>query len=164
MRPKIANLFRISTTTDVTVIPHLDISASSMTVPSYITIPSCAVPLDGSVGGGSTSSGSNLQRAPSVQQKHAFPPAAAAAAAAAASPSNARRFVPSTSSLSTNVSDLVLSSLLPPNLPRQGAPTPHTPGRARELTSQREGLGLNGMSQNFRRFVTKVSGCGKNWE
>ncbi|CAK9785624.1 unnamed protein product [Cutaneotrichosporon oleaginosum] len=65
-----------------------------------------------------------------------------------------RKLIPTTTSLSTNVSDLVLSSLLPANLPK--LPSNHPPGRARELTSQREGLGLNVMSNNFRRFVTKV--------
>lgn len=66
-----------------------------------------------------------------------------------------RKLMPSSTSLSANVSDLVLSSLLPANLPKLPS-TNHPPGRARELTSQREGLGLNVMSNNFRRFVTKV--------
>lgn len=85
---------------------------------------------------------------PEQTEARAFPPPPTAPAA--------RKFaVPSTSSLSSNVSDLVLSSLLPPNLPKASAV--HVPsGRARALTTQREELGLNVMSNNFRRFVTKV--------
>lgn len=60
------------------------------------------------------------------------------------------------STISSNVSDLVLSTILPPNLPTLPAP-PHVHGKARELTSQKSGLGLNVMTANFRRFVTKVS-------
>ncbi|TXT15543.1 hypothetical protein VHUM_00046 [Vanrija humicola] len=71
-------------------------------------------------------------------------------------PSQAGKFsVPGAAALSSNVSDMVLSSLLPPNLPRLAQPH-HAPGRARELTSQKETLGLNVMSNNFRRFLTKV--------
>ncbi|WVR04549.1 hypothetical protein IAU60_001556 [Kwoniella sp. DSM 27419] len=65
-------------------------------------------------------------------------------------------------SLSTNVSDLLLSSLLPPNLPK--LPTaPAQIGKKvggasapRELSTQREGLSLPLVSNNFRRFVTRV--------
>ncbi|WVQ74087.1 hypothetical protein IAR50_003672 [Cryptococcus sp. DSM 104548] len=60
-------------------------------------------------------------------------------------------------SLSTNVSDLLLSSLLPPNLPKipSGGRTTGS-GGPRELTTQREGLSVPVLSNNFRRFVTRV--------
>ncbi|GMK59165.1 hypothetical protein CspeluHIS016_0701800 [Cutaneotrichosporon spelunceum] len=93
---------------------------------------------------------------PNALQGAGTPPPAAAAATFPPPPSMPppRKLIPTTTNLSTNVSDLVLSSLLPANLPK--LPSTHAPGRARELTSQREGLGLNVMSNNFRRFVTKV--------
>ncbi|WVF69896.1 hypothetical protein IAT40_004679 [Kwoniella sp. CBS 6097] len=66
-------------------------------------------------------------------------------------------------SLSTNVSDLLLSSLLPPNLPKlppsaasSGYGDRRGHGAPRELSSQREGLSLPLVSNNFRRFVTRV--------
>lgn len=64
------------------------------------------------------------------------------------------------STISSNVSDLVLSTILPPNLPTLPSP-PHVHGKARELTTQKNGLGLNVMTVNFRRFVTKVSCSGQ---
>lgn len=62
--------------------------------------------------------------------------------------------------LSTNVSDLLLSSLLPASLPK--LPTPpgrdsENKGRPRELSTQKEALSLPVVSYNFRRFVTRVS-------
>ncbi|WOO76555.1 Peroxisomal membrane protein PEX28 [Vanrija pseudolonga] len=142
-------------------------------VPPYIPVPSAAVligvPADlptaaegatsssspntlaaaaGAAGGSGTAAASRT-RAP------AFPPAVAAANAASASAASRKFTVPGAAALSSNVSDMVLSSLLPPNLPRL-AQTHHAPGRARDLTSQKEGLGLNVMSNNFRRFLTKV--------
>ncbi|WWC67825.1 uncharacterized protein I206_101742 [Kwoniella pini CBS 10737] len=67
-------------------------------------------------------------------------------------------------SLSTNVSDLLLSSLLPPNLPKL-PPSALPPGSfrkgingnlPRELSTQRESLSLPLVSNNFRRFMTRV--------
>ena len=74
--------------------------------------------------------------------------------------------------ISTNVSDLLLSSLLPPGLPKLPSSTTASSGpglspgagakdgkglaRPRELSTVREGLRLDVMSNNFRRFVTKV--------
>ncbi|OCF37433.1 hypothetical protein I316_00554 [Kwoniella heveanensis BCC8398] len=67
-------------------------------------------------------------------------------------------------SLSTNVSDLLLSSLLPPNLPKLPPSASSASvygdkrgrGAPRELSSQREGLSLPLVSNNFRRFITRV--------
>ncbi|TYJ56296.1 hypothetical protein B9479_002986 [Cryptococcus floricola] len=66
-------------------------------------------------------------------------------------------------SISTNVSDLLLSSLLPPNLPKipsggrpSGVGVGGGAGGPRELTTQREGLSVPVLSNNFRRFVTRV--------
>lgn len=60
------------------------------------------------------------------------------------------------STITSNVSDLVLSTLLPPNMPALPSP-PHVHGKLKELTSQKAPLGLNVMTVNFKRFVTKVS-------
>ncbi|WWD07804.1 hypothetical protein V865_005908 [Kwoniella europaea PYCC6329] len=70
----------------------------------------------------------------------------------------------SMSSLPTNVSDLLLSSLLPPNLPKlppstsAGGSTKKGIGLGvpRELSTQRESLSLPLVSNNFRRFMTRV--------
>ncbi|WVW78583.1 hypothetical protein I302_100539 [Kwoniella bestiolae CBS 10118] len=65
-------------------------------------------------------------------------------------------------SLPTNVSDLLLSSLLPPNLPKlpPSAATSSSGkkgvGVPRELSTQRESLSLPLVSNNFRRFMTRV--------
>lgn len=131
-----------------------------MSVPSYIAVPTSALPIPspdsvstGAANAGLAGAAAASSQAPANTLAATFPPAAAAAAAAANIP--ARRFaVPSTSSLSSNVSDLVLSSLLPPNIPKVAAS--HAPGRVRELTSQKESLGLNVMSGNFTRFIMKV--------
>jgi hypothetical protein len=122
-------------------------------VPPYIPIPLAGVPILPPSDAMANGAGANPPAPGGTQQAAAnvFPPPPSAPPA--------RKLIPSTTSLSTNVSDLVLSSLLPANLPK--LPSNHPPGRARELTSQREGLGLNVMSNNFRRFVTKVRfGCG----
>lgn len=146
-------------------------------VPPYIPVPSAAVliavPADlPTEGEGATSSSSpntlsgagagssGIAAAVARTRAPAFPPAVAAANAASASAASRKFTVPGAAALSSNVSDMVLSSLLPPNLPRL-AQTHHAPGRARDLTSQKEGLGLNVMSNNFRRFLTKVSGLAR---
>lgn len=52
---------------------------------------------------------------------------------------------------------MLLSSLLPPNLPKiQQSSKQSVPGKVRELSSQREPLSVPLVSNNFRRFVTKV--------
>ena len=113
-------------------------------IPAYIDVPTCAIPVaDPSI----------RKTAPTLERKRApsFPPAAAPAPAP-------RKFSVPTASLSTNVSDMLLSSLLPPNLPKiQPNNKAGGPGRARELSSQREALSLPLVSNNFRRFVTKAS-------
>lgn len=121
----------------------------AMSIPSYITIPQAASPIDGP---GRKSSSRPVPPPPRARLP-SFPPASSTV------PPPPRKFsVPSTSSLSTNVSDMLLSSLLPPNLPKiPQAKTAGGPGRPRELSSQRESLSLPLMSNNFRRFITKVA-------
>lgn len=131
-------------------------------VPPYIPVPLAATPI-------LPPSDAGMQPADAPRPAPGSTQAAAAAVFAPGtapfppppSAPPARKLMPSTTSLSTNVSDLVLSSLLPANLPKLPSAN-HPPGRARELTSQREGLGLNVMSNNFRRFVTKV-GSGRGY-
>jgi hypothetical protein len=112
-------------------------------IPFYADIPGCAIPI--------TLVAVAKAAAPEPKPTASFPPAPAAA------PPSRKFSVPTTASLSTNVSDMLLSSLLPPNLPK----IPQTnkaggPGRPRELSTQREALSLPLVSNNFRRFVTKV--------
>ncbi|KIR57648.1 hypothetical protein I314_06543 [Cryptococcus bacillisporus CA1873] len=80
-------------------------------------------------------------------------------------PSSAPRGKPTSStlgmslpSLSSNVSDMLLSSLLPPNLPKlpSGGVRGIDGGGPRQLTTQREALSVPLLSNNFRRFVTRV--------
>ncbi|KAL0240300.1 hypothetical protein I308_106550 [Cryptococcus tetragattii IND107] len=80
-------------------------------------------------------------------------------------PSSAPRGKPTSStlgmslpSLSSNVSDMLLSSLLPPNLPKlpSGGARGIDGGGPRQLTTQREALSVPLLSNNFRRFVTRV--------
>lgn len=61
--------------------------------------------------------------------------------------------------LSGGVADMFLSSILPSSLPNKSTSTnthPGAPGRIRMLSSQREGLTLNNMTNNFRRFVSRA--------
>lgn len=61
--------------------------------------------------------------------------------------------------LSGGVADMFLSSILPSSIPNKSAPTsthPGAPGKIRMLSSQREGLSLPNMTNNFRRFVARV--------
>ena len=63
------------------------------------------------------------------------------------------------SALSSGVTDMFISHLLPSALPSKAtpqAPLP-LPGKIRALSSQRESLSLPGMTNSFRRFVAR---CG----
>jgi hypothetical protein len=63
------------------------------------------------------------------------------------------------SALSSGVTDMFISHLLPSALPSKAtpqAPLPQ-PGKIRALSSQRESLSLPGMTNSFRRFVAR---CG----
>jgi hypothetical protein len=116
------------------------------TLPSYIQLPSAAIPIPAP---------SVTTPAPKPPVVQSFPPSSSTA-----STTTPRKLLP-TSSISTNVSDLLLGSLLPANLPKlaQGAKAAGGgPGKPRELSTQREVLSLPLMSNNFRRFVTKVGG------
>lgn len=121
-------------------------------IPNYVPIPPSAHPIDPPAGGATS------QRPPS-RPAAAFPPTNTSA-----SGSSSRKFsVPTATGISTNVSDLLLSSLLPPNLPKLPAAGPRGssgsgsgPGKPRELSTQRETLSLPVLSNNFRRFVTRV--------
>ncbi|RSH83841.1 hypothetical protein EHS25_005456 [Saitozyma podzolica] len=118
-------------------------------IPSYVSVPPSAHPIDPPAGG------TTSQRLPS-RPAAAFPPTNTSAG-----PSSRKFSVPSATGISTNVSDLLLSSLLPPNLPKLPAAGPRGPGgsgpgKPRELSTQRETLSLPVLSNNFRRFVTRV--------
>jgi hypothetical protein len=121
-------------------------------IPSYIQIPPSGQVINEPTDFSSPIQAQALPR-PSVSARPSFPPAASDTQAP---PS--RKFNVPTSALSTNVSDLLLSSLLPPNLPKLPASTGRGEGsgRVRELSTQREALSLPLVSNNFRRFVTKV--------
>jgi len=116
-------------------------------IPSYIPIPS-----SGQVIAEPTDLSPPVQARPEVSARPSFPPAASNTQQPAP-----RKFNVPTSALSTNVSDLLLSSLLPPNLPKLPQSVNKAgDGRVRELSTQREALSLPLVSNNFRRFVTKV--------
>ena len=124
------------------------LSLDAMTVVTpYIDVPTCAAPIIPP-----NLASQPAQPVPRPSRAPSFPPSAPPAPAP-------RKFsVPTTSSLSTNVSDMLLSSLLPANLPKmQQSVKVAGMGRVRELSSQREALSLPLVSNNFRRFVTKVS-------
>ena len=119
-------------------------------MPSYVPVPSSAAAIDSPT----TILPPEQPHGPPIRTPQpSFPPSSSSA------PPPTRRFsVPSTASISTNVSDMLLSSLLPPNLPKsQHVGGKGGPGRPRELSSQKEALSLQLMSNNFRRFVTRVS-------
>jgi hypothetical protein len=123
---------------------HNDMTA---TIPSYIPIPP-----SGQVISEPTDLSPPVQARPAVSARPSFPPAASNTQQPAP-----RKFNVPTSALSTNVSDLLLSSLLPPNLPKLPQSVNKAgDGRVRELSTQREALSLPLVSNNFRRFVTKV--------
>ena len=119
------------------------------TLPPYIDVPTCAVPIPGP-----SALAPVAQPPPERRRAPSFPPSAPTA------PPPRKFSVPtSAASLSTNVSDMLLSSLLPPNLPKiQQSSKQSVPGKVRELSSQREPLSVPLVSNNFRRFVTKVGG------
>ena len=127
-------------------------SRAPMSLPEYVSVPSSAAPISSPIGSGpligavvqNVPGPSKMRRAPS------FPPSVPP-------PPPARKFgVPSTSSITTNVSDMLLSSLLPPNLPKLPGGKAGGHGVARELSTRKEALSLPLVSNNFRRFVTKV--------
>ncbi|ORY27745.1 integral peroxisomal membrane peroxin-domain-containing protein [Naematelia encephala] len=125
--------------------------AQPSSLPSYIPIPSSAIPIP------SPSAPSTVK---TRARQPSFPPSSAQSSAPA--PTSRKFTVPTTASISTNVSDLLLSSLLPPNLPKlpanaaQKGGTGSALGRVRDLSTQRETLSLPLVSNNFRRFITKV--------
>nr|XP_018265564.1 uncharacterized protein I303_01934 [Kwoniella dejecticola CBS 10117]OBR87722.1 hypothetical protein I303_01934 [Kwoniella dejecticola CBS 10117] len=94
-----------------------------------------------------------------------FPPTSSSSNnASTVNPKKAGGGITKSMSLSTNVSDLLLSTLLPANLPKL-PPSAIGPSSAkkgaginmpRELSTQREGLSLPLVSNNFRRFMTRV--------
>ncbi|WVQ97954.1 hypothetical protein IAU59_005074 [Kwoniella sp. CBS 9459] len=147
-------------------------TAPTMTTASLLpSIPAAAIPIPppSSQPGPSTAQGPSSQ-IPPKSGLPSFPPASSSASAGISS-SNSSNSNASMSkkgsgismSLSTNVSDLLLSSLLPPNLPKlpssastSGYGDKKGHGVPRELSSQREGLSLPLVSNNFRRFVTRV--------
>jgi hypothetical protein len=117
------------------------------TIPSYIQVPP-----SGQVITEPKDLQPPVKPRPPVSARPSFPPAASNTQQPAP-----RKFNVPTSALSTNVSDLLLSSLLPPNLPKLPASVNKAgDGRVRELSTQREALSLPLVSNNFRRFVTKV--------
>ena len=120
--------------------------------PPYISIPPAAVPILSPT----ASSASSFCERPKTTTRTTLP-----LPTSSVPPPITRKFsIPTNASLSTNVSDLLLGSLLPPNLPKlpQGIGKDAGPSGPRELSTQREALSLPLLSNNFRRFVTKVCG------
>lgn len=131
----------------ITIVVQHDMTSQ---IPSYITVPSSGLPI-------LPPPDLEAPERPRPQRVHrsSFPPASGTHQAQ----SNSKKFTVPTPSLSTNVSDLLLSSLLPANLPKLAASASVNKsgdGRVRELSTQREALSLPLVSNNFRRFVTKV--------
>ncbi|EIW68836.1 hypothetical protein M231_03663 [Tremella mesenterica] len=121
----------------------------TMTIPSYITVPSSATLIIPSSPVSSSFTATRKVIVPS--RRPSFPPSTAPP------PPTSKKFSVPTGSISANVSDLVLSSLLPPNLPKLPPTSSKSePGRVKELSSQRESLSVPLLSYNFRRFVTRV--------
>ncbi|WRT64878.1 uncharacterized protein IL334_001814 [Kwoniella shivajii] len=132
-------------------------------IPSHLLpfLPSSAIPIPSPSSSSSTLTNNtdtrhniNVNRNTSKTSIPTFPPVSAAAPPPKKSSTISM-------SLSTNVSDLLLSSLLPPNLPKLPSSIPSSGGRKgvgapRELSTQKEGLSLPLVSNNFRRFVTRV--------
>ncbi|WVQ84147.1 hypothetical protein IAT38_006294 [Cryptococcus sp. DSM 104549] len=128
-------------------------------IPSYITesLPPSAIPIPPPP---PTSTCNAAPAASAPKPCASFPPTSGTKPSTKAAAGGSSTLGMSLPSISTNVSDLLLSSLLPPNLPKlpsggKGAGAGGL-GAPRELTSQREGLSLPLMSNNFRRFVTRV--------
>lgn len=132
------------------------------TIPAYIAVPpsgqAIAPPTDLQASQSHShvqASSSSIRPSATAAHRPSFPPIQATTTGG--SGAGQKKFSVPTSSLSTNVSDLLLSSLLPPNLPKLPASVNRSgDGRARELSTQREALSLPLVSNNFRRFVTKV--------
>ncbi|KAJ9112638.1 hypothetical protein QFC19_000658 [Naganishia cerealis] len=155
--------------------PHADVEqdfllAFAQIPPSAIRIPPPSATDDSSSTGNPN---------PDVQDSHAqdtrlrsrlasFPPPSSVLAA-----NNSRKppqrdvgsnSLPGTSSftagaLSGGVADMFLSSILPSSLPNKSTTVnthPGAPGKTRMLSSQREGLTLPNMTNNFRRFVSRA--------
>ncbi|WWC87024.1 uncharacterized protein L201_001907 [Kwoniella dendrophila CBS 6074] len=128
------------------------------------SIPTSAIPISPPDLSNTSSTTSTRNR--DVKAKSNIPSFPPSSGMNAGTTSGATRKSSSTSmSLSSNVSDLLLSSLLPPNLPKLPASvntsaSAHKKGRnqgvPRELTTQRENFSLPLVSNNFRRFVTRV--------
>ncbi|KAK8846845.1 hypothetical protein IAR55_005933 [Kwoniella newhampshirensis] len=145
---------------------------SGTPIPPYLlsSLPPSAIPIPPP--SSSPLSAPNAPISTSTPAPPSFPPTSSTTTTgkgknASSSSSSALNIGMSLPSLSTNVSDLLLSSLLPPNLPKTTSSSSSKKvgvglagngmgGIPRDLTSQREGLSLNLMSNNFRRFVTRV--------
>ncbi|ORX34478.1 hypothetical protein BD324DRAFT_636086 [Kockovaella imperatae] len=131
----------------------------AMDIPSYISLPTGAIPIRPPEAGPSNHRNSQHVVRPEGARRHpSFPPSSSTVP-----PPAPRKFgIPSTSSITSNVSDMLLSSLLPPNLPKLpgggggGGGGKQGPGVPRELSTRKEALSLPLISNNFRRFVTKV--------
>jgi hypothetical protein len=122
-------------------------STPNMTIPAYVPFPTSATPILPP-----PSSPRVTVPPPRKTAISNFPPKSQPV-----QPQSRKFAVSSTSSITTNVSDLLLSSLLPPNLPKLPQASSNKAGKGvRELSTQKEGLSLPLMSNNFRRFVTKV--------
>lgn len=135
---------------------HSFLLAIMSTLPSYIQVPSAARPIQPPDRTRSSLEDRERKVDPPLPAKPSFPPTASTSTQPAAAAG--RKYAIPTASLPSNVSDLLLSSLLPTNLPKlPTAKVQGGPGRPRELNTQREGLRLDIMSHNFRRFITKVS-------
>ena len=145
-----------------------------MSIPSYISIPSSASPIPqpsrlsspnhAAATAIATSSSSAQAVAAPLERLSSFPPSTSQTQNQNQNQNQnqqSRKFtVPSTSSITSNVSDMLLSSLLPSNLPRLPGGLKGNgsgPGVPRELSTRKEALSLPLVSNNFRRFVTKVS-------
>ncbi|KAL7418607.1 hypothetical protein Q5752_007065 [Cryptotrichosporon argae] len=140
--------------------PSWSLSMSSSQIPPYIPIPPSArpIPAPPSLPAASTTSSASRSLPPFARRAPAAPPKTLPSLVPALASMPSIPAMPSTGSVASNVSDLVLSSLLPPNLPK--LPAPHANRRheagVRELSTRKEALGVNVMSNNFRRFVTRV--------
>ena len=132
---------------------------SVMSIPSYISVPSSASPIPQPSGPSSSNhAAASTQTSIPLQRMPSFPPSSSSSQGQNQNQQPRKFTVPSTSSITSNVSDMLLSSLLPSNLPRlPGGSRGSGPGVPRELSTRREALSLPLVSNNFRRFVTKVS-------
>ncbi|WWD22096.1 hypothetical protein CI109_106585 [Kwoniella shandongensis] len=146
--------------------PGSGTAAAPPHIPAYLlsSLPPSAIPIPPPSSLPSTSTSTSNNAPHPIKSTPSFPPTSGGTATTTTkgkTPTGLNIGM-SLPSLSTNVSDLLLSSLLPPNLPKTttskkvGAGAGGGVGVPRDLTSQREGLSLNLLSNNFRRFVTRV--------